>query len=320
MKAATMKINKKAFVPPEEVDKFQRFNLTRMLFFLNDSLLLQKEDGFYFAPDPRYKLQDNLAVNIETKETYPCFDFVVQFVIGKSRFTPFRTAAVLFHYHYTHSEFNKNWEFDFYEKYQLPLPAMEADTITSDAVDMLKSQHDHKNNKFLIAHFTKLHNVDVLVLKDMIFRGFLVSDQHRNACFLTYDDLKNRETAKGVFKKSTKFKNNYNSYLAAENNTPFIYSFQKSEANHRFTHCHVFHNLLDMLTFITELKQKKRTFFRGATHLFILFHDFQPEAFENLLGKYRVERFLYHGDASVWEQKYQAIVDKPYVDNDPLPF
>ncbi|WP_101696236.1 hypothetical protein [Clostridium minihomine] len=256
MKAVAMKINKRTFVPPEEISLFQNFNLTRMLFFLNDSLLLQKEDGFYFAPDPRYKLQDNLAVNVETKETYPCFDFVIQFAIGKSLFTPFRTAALLFHYHYTHMEFNKNWEFDFYQKYQIPLPALEADTPKSGTVDMLKSQHDHKNNKYLIAHFTKLHKIDEFVLKDMIFRGFLVSDQHRNACFLIFDDLKTRETAKGVFKKSTKFKNNYNSYLAAENNAPFLYTFQKSEENHRFTHCHVFHNVLQMLTFITELKQK----------------------------------------------------------------
>lgn len=75
-----------------------------------------------------------------------------------------------------------------------------------------------------------------------------------------------------------------------------------------------------MLTFVTEIKQKKQTFFRGATHLFILFHDFQPHAFENLLEKYRVGRFGYYGDAAIWEQKYQAIVDKPDEDNDPLPF
>ncbi len=54
--------------------------------------------------------------------------------------------------------------------------------------------------------------------------------------------------------------------------------------------------------------------------MFILFHDFQPEAFENLLENYRVGQFLFHGDASILEQKYQAIIDKPYEDNDPLPF
>jgi len=42
MKAVAMKINKRTFVPPEEISLFQNFNLTRMLFFLNDSLLLQK--------------------------------------------------------------------------------------------------------------------------------------------------------------------------------------------------------------------------------------------------------------------------------------
>lgn len=320
MKAIAMKINKRTFVPPEEIGKFQQFNLTRMLFFLNDDLLLQKEDGFYFAPDPKYKLQDNLAVNVETTETYPCFDFVIQFAIGKSRFTPFRTAALLFHYHYTHLEFHENWKFDFYQKYQLPLPSLEVDTNTSNMVGMLKAQHDHKNNKYLIAHFTKLHKIDEFVLKDMIFRGFLVSDQYRNACFLIYNDLENRETPKGVFKKSTKFKNNYNSYLAAENNAPFLYTFKKSERNRRFTHCHVFHNLLQMLTFITKLKQKKQPFVRGSTHLLVLFHDFQPKTFETLLENYRLRQFLFHGDASIWEQKYQAIIDKPYEDNDPLPF
>lgn len=311
-----MTIHKKTFVPSQEKEIFQQMNIIKIMFFLDDDLLLQKGSQFYYAKDNNILFDKNTATNLLTGKAYNTLDFVVQFLSGEDNKTSFRLATLLLHYYHTHPVKQNNWDFAFYQKYGINPPVYE--TPKQDVLDTLKAQHNHSNNKYLMAHFMQLYKIDPYLLRDMIFRGFLVADSQKNACFLIYGDLENRDHVIGTYKKTTKYRDNYYSYVESENFSPFLYTFQKHEKLRAFTYCHIFSTPLEMLQYITMLKENNLKFPRGTSHLFAVFHTPDRSAVQNFIKEYCFMNLDYQGNAAGFEQVFRECMQKQH--SDPLPF
>lgn len=166
---------------------------------------------------------------------------------------------------------------------------------TVNKLNFIVNNHNDSNNKYLIAHFSKMHNVDEYLIRDMIFRRFLVADSLRNACFPIYSNFKSRKEVVGMHFKSTKYNNSYTDYKTPTDNEVYCYTPPKYEDNTSFTYLHIFETPLELMKYVSQIKTKAIKFPRGSSHLLTVFNTADIMALDKLCMKYHFDNINYVG-------------------------
>lgn len=298
MNIRTMTFDKKTYVNPDLESTFRELPIVQVVFALDDTLLEYKNGSYYYSKDNNIIFSDNLAlqglINGKVRE-YDTLEFVKVFIVGKENKDCFRLSSLMLNYYYLNYQSKKIlWQDSFYKKYGV-FPPSYMPPRTVNKLNYIVNNHDDSNNKYLIAHFSKMYNIDEYLIKDMIFRKFLVADRLRNACFPIYSDVEDKTKVVGMHLKSTKYNNSYTDYIPPSNNEVYCYISAKHEGNINFTYLHIFETPLQLMKYVSQIKTKTIKFPRGSSHLFAVFNTADKTALEELCMKYHFDVINYVG-------------------------
>lgn len=310
MNIRSMTFDKKTYVNPNLESIFRELPIVQVVFALDDTLLEYHHGGYCCSIDKNIIFYNNLAIqdlpNGKTKE-YDTVEFVKEFIVGKENKDCFRLSSLMLNYYYLNYESKKIlWQDNFYMKYGV-LPPSYMPPRTVNKLNSVVNNHDDNNNKYLIAHFSKMYNINEYLIRDMIFRKFLVSDRTRNACFPIYSDIKDKAEVVGMHLKSTKYNNSYTDYIPPSNNEVYCYASSKFEINRSFTYLHIFETPLQLMKYVSQIKTKTIKFPRGSSHLFAVFNTADKSALEKLCMRYHFDEIKYVGSNRLYIEMVSSI-------------
>lgn len=310
MNISSMKFDNKTYVNPNLESKFRELPIVQAVFALDDSLLEYKQGTYYYSKDNNIIFYDNYASQALPKgktKKYDTLEFVKHFIVGKKNPDYFRLSTLMLNYYYLNYENKKIlWQDSFKTKYGVMPPDYRLPSVTSK-LNFIVQNHNDSNNKYLIAHFSKMHNINEYIIRDMIFRKFLVSDSLRIACFPIYSDFRDRKEVVGMHFKSTKYNNSFTDYQAPPNNEVYCYTTPKYENNTAFTYLHIFETPLELMKYVSLIKNKIVKFPRGSSHLFAVFNTANDSALDNLCKKYHFDSIKYTGKNRLYIEMVSSI-------------
>ena len=236
----------------EKIDTISQCNLIQLTYWLDETLIEERNHRFYLAAKENIIIYENMAYDHYTGESFPPLLFL-QRHLG---FT-FPQAAYLLNYFY----------------YKVPKAPLRAELSAIGAQSHPKGDNRELNLNYILttdklanpaekadaikrtlAYLCNTRCIDKDIVLNFIKQGYLKMDGTANLCFITYADPLEKSEVTAITKRGTLTNRVYKCNLTKEYNTGFFYAKIADLRAANYKTAYVFESVIDLMSYLSLVK------------------------------------------------------------------